>query len=552
MKRRMVSLTLALCLCLSLMPAAWAAEAPPASYTTPSGLTIHVTRPVGTLDDTSLTYMGDGVFQVREENGTYGLYDINGARLGQLGDVFLLGDFQDGLCPVRVYDVYTAENKCGYIDRTGQLAIAAQYQEVKDFSEGYAAVKNENGWGYIDTSGNLVVPCQYQMAYPFQDGEAVVEYHTQVQTFQYTRHKYIDTANRTIREFPSHMEDVAVGLGTISVPMDDCTPEAGGIFMEGKMLVMETRSAQYGLMDRSNHIQLFPGLTKDPEVTVLEYLGGDRFFVSKLSRRAVLNSDGEVIFPYIYFYYDMREFDTDTGLAVVGDAMEHGLLDTDGNYVIPMTTNWYMLTNFQDGISVGSWYNPSGASIPYILRIDGITAPEPEPQPDVPSSWAAEQVNQAISAGLVPLSLQAQYTTPATRAEFCALAVELYETVTGSEITEWATFSDTTDVNVQKMAGLGVVTGVGNGAFHPEGTLTREQAATMLSRLAAAMGKPLTAAAPTFADNASIASWAVDAVGQMQISGVMGGTGNNSFTPQGSYTREQSILTILRLYNLVK
>ena len=202
MKRRMVSLTLALCLCLSLMPAAWAAEAPPASYTTPSGLTIHVTRPVGTLDDTSLTYMGDGVFQVREENGTYGLYDINGARLGQLGDVFLLGNFEDGLCPVRVYDVYTAENKCGYIDRTGQLAIAAQYQEVKDFSEGYAAVKNENGWGYIDTSGNLVVPCQYQMAYPFQDGEAVVEYHTQVQTFQYTRHKYIDTANRPSGSFP--------------------------------------------------------------------------------------------------------------------------------------------------------------------------------------------------------------------------------------------------------------------------------------------------------------------------------------------------------------
>lgn len=192
----------------------------------------------------------------------------------------------------------------------------------------------------------------------------------------------------------------------------------------------------------------------------------------------------------------------------------------------------------------------------YIKVDSGVGAPQQPEEPaepaEQPSSWAAEQVNAAIAAGIVPESLRSQYTKATTRAEFCALAVGLYETVKGSEITERATFSDTDDVNVQKMAALGVVSGVGNGKFDPNGTLTREQAAAMLARLAEAVGKPLTAQVPTFADNASISAWASGAVGQMQGSGVMSGVGNNNFAPQDSYTREQSISTMLRLYELVK
>ena len=161
-------------------------------------------------------------------------------------------------------------------------------------------------------------------------------------------------------------------------------------------------------------------------------------------------------------------------------------------------------------------------------------------------------MEEAIAAGLVPAGLQGGYGQPITRAEFCALGVELYETVKGTEIAQRASFSDTTDMNVQKMAGLGVVNGVGDGTFDPNGQLTREQAATMLSRLAGAMGRPLPAGTAAFTDSASISSWAADAVGQMQESGVMGGTGDGAFTPQGAYTREQSILTILRLYALAQ
>ena len=166
-----------------------------------------------------------------------------------------------------------------------------------------------------------------------------------------------------------------------------------------------------------------------------------------------------------------------------------------------------------------------------------------------PSTWAATEVNAAVSAGLVPQTLQSRYTQAATRAEFCALAVALYENVKG-EIKGRSTFTDTNDANVQKAAFIGVVGGVGNNRFDPNARLTREQAAAMLARLADAVGKPFPKQAATFTDNSEISSWALEAVGKTQAAGIMGGVGDNRFTPQDPYTREQSIVTLMRLWSL--
>ena len=71
-------------------------------------------------------------------------------------------------------------------------------------------------------------------------------------------------------------------------------------------------------------------------------------------------------------------------------------------------------------------------------------------------------------------------------------------------------------------------------------------AAVMLSLLSDTMGVPFPVQAPTFADNASMSDWAVEGVGRVQAAGIMSGVGNNQFAPQGEYTREQSIITALR------
>jgi len=176
---------------------------------------------------------------------------------------------------------------------------------------------------------------------------------------------------------------------------------------------------------------------------------------------------------------------------------------------------------------------------------------------DPPSAWAAEQVAAAVSANLVPQNLQSRFTQPITRAEFAALAVELYETVTGKEVAGRMSFNDTDDINVEKIGYLGVVTGVGGGNFNPNDSLTREQAAVMLTNLAEAIGNPLPLWLMGLAPNVAIAdydhisSWAVGSVEQIYATGIMSGIGGRLFAPQNPYTREQSIVTIMRLFDMV-
>ena len=165
-----------------------------------------------------------------------------------------------------------------------------------------------------------------------------------------------------------------------------------------------------------------------------------------------------------------------------------------------------------------------------------------------PSAWAQTDVSNAISLGLVPQTLQSKYTQATTRAEFCSLAVALYEKVTGGVITGRVTFTDTNSVDVEKMAFVGVVNGTSPGKFTPNAQLTREQAATMLARLSDAIGKPFPKVAAAFADAGSISDWALEAVGRVQAAGIMNGTSPTNFSPKGPYTREQSIVTMLRMH----
>ena len=194
------------------------------------------------------------------------------------------------------------------------------------------------------------------------------------------------------------------------------------------------------------------------------------------------------------------------------------------------------------------------------MMLPGASPPSPsQPAPSTPgpgldsaSSWAQEDLTRAISQNLVPQQLQARYTQGATRAEFCALVVAIYENVMGREIAGRSRFEDTDDVNVQKAAAINVVNGrVAGVTFAPDDTINREEAATMLARLAGEVGKPLPLTGAAFADNESISSWAIAQVGQVQAAGIMIGVEGNRFAPKDLYTREQSIITALRLFDYV-
>lgn len=73
--------------------------------------------------------------------------------------------------------VYDDNNLGGYIDINGDYTISPKFNEVKEFSEGLAAVRDNDSllWGFIDKSGNYVINPQYEEVNKFYNGAAIVK-----------------------------------------------------------------------------------------------------------------------------------------------------------------------------------------------------------------------------------------------------------------------------------------------------------------------------------------------------------------------------------------
>lgn len=168
-----------------------------------------------------------------------------------------------------------------------------------------------------------------------------------------------------------------------------------------------------------------------------------------------------------------------------------------------------------------------------------------------PSSWAKSEVSEATAKGLVSEKITADYQKPITREEFCEEVMLLFGKLGGTEKpTDGISFSDTDDINIKKAAALGIVMGVGNDAFAPGNSITRQEICTMLLRTADALGKKSGEAEfeNTFADSADISDWALKGVKYLNMLEIMLGDENGNIMPQNNTTCEQAILLINRLY----
>lgn len=172
-----------------------------------------------------------------------------------------------------------------------------------------------------------------------------------------------------------------------------------------------------------------------------------------------------------------------------------------------------------------------------------------------PSAWAADEVDAAIAAGLVPhLTDEPGYQDIITREQFAELAVcAALEMLDGEMHISPASFSDTDNPSVEKAAGLGIVNGVGEGVFDPKAATNREQIAAMLYRAWDLIEIPAASQGlDAYTDSASVSPWAAEAVGAMTASGIMKGTSITTLSPADPCTVEQAILLVYRLYQEVK
>lgn len=183
-----------------------------------------------------------------------------------------------------------------------------------------------------------------------------------------------------------------------------------------------------------------------------------------------------------------------------------------------------------------------------------------------PSAWAAAEVDQAIQAEFVPKELQSNYQEPITRAEFAKMAVTFVAKKLGYTTEEFldycktsmpgqTLYTDTNDPYILAATFAQIVNGPGDGTFGPDRNITRQEAAVMLSRTQDAHSKmPSDYASDLWEkfssscrDASDVDAWATEGVARLYQYGIMRDVGGNVYAPQEPYTREQSIVTFLRM-----
>ncbi|MCD7947632.1 MAG: S-layer homology domain-containing protein [Oscillospiraceae bacterium] len=121
------------------------------------------------------------------------------------------------------------------------------------------------------------------------------------------------------------------------------------------------------------------------------------------------------------------------------------------------------------------------------------------------------------------------------------LAQALYRLAGSPAVTGESPFSDTADPAVCWAYQNNVVNGVSDTAFDPDGSVTREQVATMLFRYEAWSGGDTTARGDTtvFTDAGKISDWASDALSWANGESLINGMGDGTVAPQETATRAQ-------------
>ncbi|MCS7075484.1 MAG: WG repeat-containing protein [Bacteroidia bacterium] len=236
--------------------------------------------------------------------------------------------FQEGLSAVLYHQ------KWGFIDKTGNFTIPAEYEKVSDFVHGYARVQKnkywgiidkqgkitvpfeyefidecKNGfyrvkknklWGFLDSTFNLTIPCQYANVYPFEKGVAKVE--------RTDKHiSYITTKGIEIIPF-TNKNNVSDFSQSLCAKKDDDTGLWGYINLEGKWQIRPQyhkagdfkhglAAVQYKLANGSIKIQLIntEGKTIAKELDEVILIEEHKCNVKRQGHVFYINHEGKIL-----------------------------------------------------------------------------------------------------------------------------------------------------------------------------------------------------------------------------------------------------------------
>jgi hypothetical protein len=112
-------------------------------------------------------------------------------------------------------------------------------------------------------------------------------------------------------------------------------------------------------------------------------------------------------------------------------------------------------------------------------------------------------------------------------------------------------FSDTKDKSVISLYNHGIIDGKNESEFDPYDYVTREELSKILSNTYYLINPKAQSDNGTheYADQEEISHWALNYVDDMYSLNIMIGNTENEFKPQDNVTKEELIITLLRIYD---
>ena len=176
---------------------------------------------------------------------------------------------------------------------------------------------------------------------------------------------------------------------------------------------------------------------------------------------------------------------------------------------------------------------------------------------DIENHWAKEYIEYGVEKGYISGYADGTFLPDktVTRAEFSKMinnAVGLTAVGTAKADFEDVMASEWYFNEVKKAENAGYITGYEDGTFRPSNSVTRQEAAVVLSRIVLPISER--ADINAFGDGNGIDTWATDAVTMIAAKGYIKGDENGNFLPKGALTRSQAaklICEVVKNENIV-
>lgn len=230
--------------------------------------------------------------------------NTSGKEVFRMREAYEMDLFHEGLC---AFGINTEEGRLyGFVNRQGKVVIQPIYKEVRDFSNGMAAVSTSEGWGFINPKGKMVIAPTFSSADSFHEGLAAINIKG--------KWGYINPSGKIV-----------------IAPQFD----SGGRFSEGMARVEFDEN--YGFIDKNGTLII------NPQYDAAGYFSEGLAFVTSGHGYGYIDKKGTPVIPFQFSSVTLFE----DGIANVGISRDkNGIIDKKGRYIInPTYDNIAFLTD---------------------------------------------------------------------------------------------------------------------------------------------------------------------------------------------------------------